>query len=90
MNIFSRYRNTNIISGSYYATFDFPDLSKVATFNIRTSSEDRLDTLAAKYLGAGEYWWIIAAMNNIDWFFNFTPGSILVIPVNAQDVLKYF
>ena len=86
----SRYRNLNVISGSYYETFDLSskDLSKIPSFNIRTSSEDRLDTLAHKYLGNGEYWWIIALMNDIDWVFNFVPGEILKIPVDINDVLR--
>lgn len=87
-----RYRNVPIISGSYYSTLDFPniDYSKVPMLSIRPSSDDRLDTLAFKYLGSGEYWWIIAHVNNLSWMFDFTPGDILQIPVDVQDVLKYF
>lgn len=86
----SRYRHTNIISGSYYETFEFPnfDVLNIPTFNIRTSDNDRLDTLAFKHLGAGEYWWMIAMVNNLSWAFDFVPGDILKIPVDAQDILK--
>jgi len=88
----SRYRNVSLISGSYYSTFDFPkaDLNKIATFTIVPTSEDRLDTLAAKYLGSGQYWWVIAFLNDIDWGFSFEEGSTLYIPVNLDDVLRLF
>lgn len=88
----SRYSNAPIVSGSYYGTFEFPDaarLAQVPTINIRTTAMDRLDTLAARYLGTDEYWWMIAMLNNIDWAFDFTPGDILRIPVDANDVLKF-
>jgi hypothetical protein len=86
----SRYKNIPIISGSYYSTFDFPkiDLSKLHTFNIRTSTADRLDTLAFRYLGAGEYWWILAMINNYAWAFDFVPGEIMKVPTNVDDILR--
>lgn len=87
----SRYRNVVPISSSYYGTYEFPypKLASVPVFSIRTTSLDRLDTLAFKYLGAGEYWWIIAMLNNIDWAFDFVPGEILKIPIDVQDVLRF-
>ncbi len=86
----SRYRNVPILSGSHYGTFEFPkiDLNKIAIYTVAPTAEDRLDTLAARYLGSGQYWWVIAIMNNIDWGFSFTPGVNLVIPVNLDDVLR--
>ena len=86
-----RYRNVPIISGSHYSTFEFPDVdfSKISMINIRPTSDDRLDTLAFKYLGSGEYWWIIAYVNNLSWMFNFTAGDILQIPADPDDVLKF-
>ena len=58
----SRYRNSEIVGDRYYATQDQvnKDLSNIQTFSIRITDTDRLDTLAAKYLGDGTYWWIIA------------------------------
>lgn len=87
----SRYRNTDIVSGSYYQTYEFPDeqIAALPIFTIRTTSNDRLDTLAFQYLGSGEYWWVIAMLNNIEWAFDFVPGEILKIPVDVQDVLKF-
>lgn len=87
----TRYRNTEILSGSHYGTFDLSSaqLTDVSVFLIRTSAMDRLDTLAFKYLGAGEYWWVLALLNDIEWAFSFTPGEILKIPYDVQDVLRH-
>ncbi len=86
----SRYRNAMAISGAYYGIYDFPydALAQVPCFNIRTTANDRLDTIAAKYLGSGEYWWILSMLNNIQWAFDFVPGEILKIPQDVQDVLR--
>jgi hypothetical protein len=89
----SRYRNINLIDKSFYETSDFPDQSKldnIATFQIVASRFDRLDNLAFKHLGDGEYWWIIALFNNIDWMYGFDEGQILKIPSDVKEVLKLF
>ncbi len=87
----TRYRNTPIISGSYYGSFflSADDLASIPVYYIRTNAMDRLDTLAFKYLGAGHYYWIIAILNNIDWAFSFEAGDVLKIPHDVQDVLRY-
>jgi len=87
----SRYRNANIIDGKYYETpnqISRQDLDNIPSIAIRMTGEDRLDTLAFKHLGSGEYWWIIALMNDIDWFFNIELGEIIRIPKNVDDVLN--
>ncbi len=86
----NRYRNTPVISGSFYGTFEFPkiDLTKIPTFTITPTAEDRLDTLAFKYLGSGEYWWVLAIMNDIGWMFDFEPGKNLLVPVSLNDFLR--
>jgi len=87
----SRYRGINVTNDTY-ETVDFPniDVKTIPTFTIRLSSTDRLDTLAFRYLGAGEYWWILAMINDISWGFELVPGEILKIPLDVNDVLKYF
>ena len=91
MAVAPRYRNVPIISGSYYSTYNFPDaqLATIPTYAIRTTTQDRLDTLAAQYLGADEYWWVLAMLNGYAWAFDFVPGELLQIPVDVQDVLKF-
>lgn len=88
----SRYKNTKLINSKYKATTTFPeiDFTTIKTISIRTTTEDRLDTLAAKYLGAGQYWWIIAYMNGLDWAWDFEPGQILILPSNINDILSQF
>jgi len=88
----SRYRNTNVIDKKYFETVDFPqiDVTKISTFSIRITDGDRLDNLAFKYLGSGEYWWVIALINDIDWSFDFISGQIIQIPTDAEEVLKFF
>ncbi len=91
----SRYRNVNYINepklARHYESIEFPDKSvfdQIPSIKIRLVQFDRLDQLAFKHLGAGEYWWVIAMMNDIDWMYNFEAGTIIRIPVNIEDVLK--
>jgi hypothetical protein len=92
--VFSRYRNLNTLEDKkFYETPTFPSktqLDAIDTFQIRVSRFDRLDILAFKHLGAGEYWWIISVMNDLSWAFSFEEGQILKIPVNLDDVLRLF
>jgi len=88
----SRYRNTNTID-NFYESVDFPSkerLDEIDTFRIRVARFDRLDVLAAKHLGGGEYWWVISLLNDLDWMYGFEEGQILKIPVDIDDVLRMF
>jgi hypothetical protein len=90
---YSRYRNLNKIDNKFFESADFPSqtvLDSIASIQLRVSKFDRLDNLAFKYLGSGEYWWIIALMNNLSWAFDFEDGQIIKIPTDVQDVLKLF
>lgn len=88
----SRYRNTQKINGQYLETFDFPkiDLNKIQTFSIRITDQDRMDTLASRFLGDGNYWWIIAHINGINFPWDFASGEIIKIPVDVSEILKFF
>ena len=89
----SRYRNTNTIDEKFYESIDFPrkqQLDTVNAFRVRAARFDRLDNLAFKHLGSGEYWWIIALINDLDWPFAFEAGQILKIPIELSDVLRFF
>lgn len=89
----SRYRNVNTIDKKFFESVDFPTktrLDEVPTFKVRIAQFDRLDQLAFKHLGSGEYWWVIALLNDISWAFDFEPGAVIKIPVDVQDVLKLF
>lgn len=87
----SRYRNSNTIDGKFFESSDLPnkkELDKIPVFKIRVTQFDRLDNLAFKHFGSGEYWWVIALINDLDWAFEFEEGQILDIPINVQDVLE--
>lgn len=46
---------------------------------------DRIDTLALKFLGDGELWWMIAAYNPQKSFYDWLPvGQVLRIPNGLQ------
>lgn len=90
----SRYRNLNTLeSNKYFETSKFPSheqLSELTTFQIVAAKFDRLDNLAAIHLGDGQYWWVIALFNNLDWAYSIEEGAILSIPTNIDEVLKLF
>lgn len=88
----SRYRNTPLIDGKYQATFEFPEIdwSKINTFSVRITDSDRMDTLAHKYFNDGTLYWVIMLVNEIHWPWDFASGQIIRIPVDVNDVLKYF
>jgi nucleoid-associated protein YgaU len=46
---------------------------------------ERLDTIAGKYYGDGNLWWVIAAASNIGWALQLPPGTLLYIP-NLEQV----
>lgn len=96
----SRYAATPIINNHHYGTFSVPVralgyrgnnlLEGVRTFDYVVQVGDRMDHLAARYLGADEYWWVIALGNGIDYPFSsggFGPGVTVKIPLDVKDVL---
>lgn len=87
----SRYRNLATLDGSYIETINDVDLSKIKTFTISVNKGERLDVLAFRYLGAAEYWWVIAELNDITWGLNYTTtNQILKIPVDVKEVLELY
>lgn len=62
--------------------------------NIRIDREivlqgsERLDTLAGKYLGSGDLWWVIGAASNVGYGLQLPPGTVIKIPL-MSDVGKY-
>jgi len=97
----SRYTDTGILDGNAYRTFRLPKLSaglknidyleNVKTIEYVYKAGDRLDHLAARFLGNDEYWWVIALVNGINYPFSsggLTPGRALRIPNDAKDILN--
>jgi nucleoid-associated protein YgaU len=91
----SRYSSSRIIDG-HYGTWRNPVaerldgdiLEGVATFSYTMAAGDRLDHLAARYLGDDRYYWVIALVNNIIYPLGIAPGTVLHIPKNVVDVLN--
>lgn len=96
----SRYSDTKVIDGKYYASFSLPKvaagmknvdlLEGVKTVDYSYKAGDRLDHLAARFLGEDTYWWVIALVNGINYPFasgGLVPGRTLKIPLNARDVI---
>jgi hypothetical protein len=50
---------------------------------------DRLDIIAYKKYKNSDYWWIIAAASGIGWGLQLTPGTILAIPRNLNQLFSY-
>ena len=50
---------------------------------------ERLDQIAGQVFGDASLWWVIAATSNIGWYLQAPPGTLLKIPLNVADVLRY-
>ena len=96
----SRHSDTQLIDGKYYRSARLPKLaaglkninlvSGVQTTEYVYKAGDRLDHLAARFLGDDQYWWIVALVNEINYPFasgGLVPGRVLRIPVQVKDVL---
>lgn len=44
----------------------------------------RMDSIANRYYGNTELWWVIAQVNNVDDAMALVPGTVLRIPVKAN------
>lgn len=47
---------------------------------------DRLDHVAARKLGDGRLWWVIAAASRIGWWLQVPPGTVLRVPTKMSQV----
>ena len=50
---------------------------------------ERLDTLAAVFYGESEYWWVIASASGIGWGLQVPPGTLLSIPIDLNEVVRF-
>lgn len=96
----SRYQNTQIIDGKYYATWRLPVqalgykdldlLQGVRTFDYVYQAGDRLDHLSARYYSDEGYWWVISISNGIIYPFSsggLVPNRTLKIAYDVNDIL---
>ncbi len=52
----------------------------------KSKEGERLDIIAAKYLGDGRLWWVLAACSNIGWALQIPPGTIIQIPIGLERI----
>ena len=91
LNYISKRKSNN---KSYYLNLKYPEIPlSINDTYIITTVGDRLDTLADKFLGNVNLWWIITTANpdviRRD-SFNLKPGMEIRIPDNVQGILEAF
>lgn len=59
---------------------------RIKTRFVRTKEGERLDIIAAKYLGDARLWWVVAACSGVGWAMQVPPGTVLNIPVNIAEI----
>lgn len=59
---------------------------RIKTRFVRIKEGERLDIIAAKYLGDARLWWIVAACSGVGWAMQVPPGTVLNIPVNIAEI----
>ena len=86
--------NRKLNNKSYYLNLKYPEIPlSINDIYIITTVGDRLDTLADKFLGNVNLWWIITTANpdviRRD-SLNLKPGMEIRIPDNVQGILETF
>ena len=62
------------------------DSGFLETYTITLVEGARLDQLAARFLGDGSLWWVIAALSGIGWNLQVPAGTKITIPNSLQQV----
>lgn len=62
---------------------------RIPAREIVLKESQRLDQIAGQELQNSTFWWILAALSNIGWALQVPPGTLIVIPENVEDVLRY-
>lgn len=84
------YKKSDITNRTYYRIPKYieKDFSDIKGREIRVVEGDRLDVIAAVETGDPQNWRALALYNNIGYFFDLTPGQILRIPYDINEVLR--
>ncbi len=89
----SRYAGNKTIDGTIFAPWKNkaienplgPDaLHGLVTVEHVVKAGERLDTIAAKYFGEAEYYWVLSVLNNIKCAFDVTTGTRIRVPVDLK------
>jgi hypothetical protein len=94
MSVIDRYRRVPLISGGKkigtsrvcYAIRRAIDLNRIQYEEHVMKEGERLDTLAGRFFGDGDLWWVIAAASGIGWSLQTPPGTFLRIPTNIGQI----
>lgn len=93
----SRYANNKIVDNFYYGSWRNKLIEGKIEPNILNgltlvehivSQNERLDHLAARYLGDDQYYWVIAIVNSIIDPLDIQPGQKLMVPTNVREVIE--
>ena len=88
----NRYRSDNRIRGGLtLATNEsivrLRNAVRDDRINMRThivKENERLDSLAFRFLGDSKLWWVLAACSGIGWSLQVPPGTRISIPLNME------
>lgn len=84
------HKKKDIIKNTYYRPPRFikADFSGIKAREIIIQEGDRLDIIAQNIYGNANHWRAIALFNDIGYFFDLTPGSVLRLPYDINKVLN--
>jgi len=71
---------------TYYPTIPVEDADQF----IFAKEGDRLDSLAFRYYGSTDLWWVISKANGLKGSIGITPGELLRIPSNITKITADF
>lgn len=84
------YRNAKIVDGKYYSipNFVYQDFSDIPGKEFLVQEGDRLDIIAEQIYGDPTLWKAICLYNDLGYFFDLTPGTIIKLPLDINQVLS--
>ncbi len=90
----NRYRSDNRVrGGNALGTNQSVTRIKLAVrqnrIRVRThilKENERMDSVAHRFLGNAKFWWVIAACSNIGWNMQVPAGTKLSIPLSLDDI----
>lgn len=62
---------------------------RISTREITLKEHERLDQIAGRELENSTFWWMLAALSGIGWCMQVPPGTIIQIPEDVSQVLRY-
>lgn len=82
------YKKADIVENRFYKPPDWinQDVSGNEGSELEIQEGDRLDVIAEQIYGDPNLWKAIALYNNINYFFDISPGMIIKLPAKIQDI----